>query len=127
MQTPGKLSARLLVIFAGVLILVGCRHLNYAVYHGSGVQQGTGGTVRQVNGTDIWENGTPNRRYTILGVTKQSRPRRQRRDERFDRELVKLARDHGGDALIIVSEDEERAGLLREKRELTIQVIRYEP
>jgi hypothetical protein len=42
--------------------------ISYSEYRGGDVLQGKGGTVEAVDGMDVWTNGTPDRKYRILGV-----------------------------------------------------------
>jgi hypothetical protein len=54
-----------------VALLAGCAQTNYQQFEGrNGPQiiEGQGGTKEVINGYDIWDNGTPPRRYQVLGV-----------------------------------------------------------
>ncbi|MCX6928860.1 MAG: hypothetical protein NT154_37470 [Verrucomicrobia bacterium] len=53
---------------------------------------GKGGTVRTVDGVDLWENGKPERKCQIIGVVED--------DEESDSTLAKTARKRGGNVLI---------------------------
>jgi hypothetical protein len=114
-----RFATVLAITTAALAILPGCRHASYSGFQGTGAVQGTGGTVRSMEGIDIWENGTPNRRYNILGVSDQMRNGRNR--DNYDNELCKLAQKHGGNA-VIVSDDPGDG-----KRMIKAQIIRYVP
>ena len=59
----------LIVALLGVLFVGSCGpSISYSEYRGGDVLQGKGGTVEAVNGMDVWMNGTPDRKYRILGV-----------------------------------------------------------
>ncbi len=87
-------------------------------YHGGGDIHGAGGTKRTVAGVDVWENGTPNRRFRVLGVLEDSTLENTgaapytlnvlsvmsanslaTRDKR----LAKKAKEHGADAIVFVA------------------------
>lgn len=53
-----------------VVMLAACAQTNYQQYEGRGPQiiEGQGGTKEVINGFDVWDNGTPPRRYQVLGV-----------------------------------------------------------
>lgn len=98
------------------ILLCGCSTPpTFTEYHGKDIFQGTGGEVRSVDGVDFWENGEPDRRYVILGVISEA-AKKQLPTDRFsqvfqdaggnsdwDTEIAKVAREHGGDAVIIVT------------------------
>jgi hypothetical protein len=109
----------LAALVAALFLLPGCRHASYMTYQGTGPMQGTGGTVRSMDGIEIWENGTPNRRYTILGVSDQQRSGRH--DKSDDEELCKLAQKHGGNAIIMLTENQGQKAVVK------AQIIRYAP
>jgi hypothetical protein len=122
MKTGHQINSRIAaaVVLTSFFLLSGCQHATYSTYQGTGAVQGSGGTVRSMEGIDIWENGTPNRRYSILGVSDQERSGRN--NKKYDEELCKLAQKHGGNAIIILSEDPPNG-----KRLAKAQIIRYAP
>jgi len=66
-----KLSIKANLLFAALAALAGCAQTNYQAYEGRGDQiiEGQGGTKEVVDGYEIWDNGTPPRRYKVIGVT----------------------------------------------------------
>lgn len=116
-------SFAMAVLAIAILALVGtsCKHVDYSVYQGTGVVQGKGGTLHTIDDVDVWDNGTPNRSYMILGVAELKRSEKQS-DEHLYKELRKQVHKHEGNAAIIVSQDLEGR-----KRITKAQIIRYEP
>ena len=104
---------------ACLLLLPACRHVTYTTYQGTGPVTGTGGTVRSMEGVEIWENGTPNRRYTVLGITDQERSSSNRK--KYDEELCRIAQKHGGNAVIILNDNPAEKGMVK------AQIVRYAP
>jgi hypothetical protein len=92
------------------LFITGCSTTTFTEYRGQGVLEGKGGTIRKVDGIDFWENGEPNQKYRILGVIDDSRG-----DSIFvpgkDGAIAKVARERGGDAVILTGRDRELAGV----------------
>ncbi|MBC8312288.1 MAG: hypothetical protein H8E72_08270, partial [Candidatus Marinimicrobia bacterium] len=56
------------------LLISACANVTYLPYMSNDVYDGTGGTIRRVNGIDIWENGTPDRKYKIIGIIDYNAP-----------------------------------------------------
>ena len=56
----------LALVFLTVLC-AGCSTTNYYTYSGSGIYQGRGGASKNVDGVDIWLDGTPARKFKIIG------------------------------------------------------------
>jgi len=57
------------MLLLAVLIITGCATSDYQPYEGrNNVHEGVGGTKRVVNGVEFWANGSPPRKFAILGV-----------------------------------------------------------
>src|ERR1700690_3346359 len=50
------------------LIIASCSSTQFTEYRSDEIIQGQGGAVRTVNGIEIWSDGTPNRKFKIVGV-----------------------------------------------------------
>jgi hypothetical protein len=57
-----------LLIFLVVLFIAGCATVDYQSYEGAKPMEGAGGTKVVVNGIDFWANGSPPRRFIVIGV-----------------------------------------------------------
>lgn len=128
-------------LFVATVFLCGCSSTKFTEYHGSEAFQGTGGSVRVVDGIDFWENGDSNRKYKILGVIDESQkhghlPLPGHLNRLFsgsgDREsaITKAARKQGGDAVIFVARDQEPSGVDQDgnghhRRSTEVVVIKY--
>ncbi len=84
--------------------LAGCASSQYQAYEGRTAQivEGQGGTKEVVEGYDVWDNGTPPRRYQVLGVVKVDS-----RGDGFSKMAVKPAlvakiKEVGGNAAIVM-------------------------
>ena len=88
-----------------LIFLIGCAQTNYQQYegrNGSQIIEGIGGTKEIVNEYEIWDNGTPPRRYQILGVVSV-----EDFDNVFGRQRIRAALSEqikavGGDAAVVV-------------------------
>ena len=57
------------VVLLVAAFLVACATVDYRPYEGNSTQyEGTGGTKLTVDGVDFWSNGTPPRKFSLLGV-----------------------------------------------------------
>ena len=88
--------------------------VQFSIYDGpNAVQTGTGGAKIVKNGVDFWTEGTPPRRYQVLGFLTDTR-----RDGALSRNaigssgLAKRVRAAGGDALIVANQSSEAAGVV---------------
>lgn len=98
--------------------MTGCALYNqtqFTEYRGPSEFQGQGGTVRTVDGIDIWQTGTPNRKFKILGMIDQSHYDNHSLMSAIasatkDSELIKLAKAHGGDAVILLGSSSSITG-----------------
>lgn len=60
---------RYLRVAALVVLLSGCATVDYQPYEGkNNLYEGSGGTRVVVDGIDFWANGTPPRKYSIVGM-----------------------------------------------------------
>jgi hypothetical protein len=98
-----------LLVTAFVLLLSGCS-TNYYSYEGGGVLIGQGGASKRVNGIDFWTIGAPARRYRVIGYITDSRPEEFVQIGGRDSSLAKLAKDHGGDGILIHSDASRYTG-----------------
>jgi hypothetical protein len=106
-----------LVTLSVVLLFLttGCA-TSFTPWQGRQVYQGGGGTVRQSNGIDIWENGEPDRPYIILGVIDSSTVPSSSIlvgavfSAASAGDMVNVAKKNGGDAIILVSEQATSGG-----------------
>lgn len=110
----------LLAAFASAALLcsVGCSmytKTQYAQYRGPDEFQGTGGTVRQVDGIDVWESGTPDRKCKILGLITQTHYDNHSilsliAGASKDSAIIKEAKARGGDAIILIADRADIVG-----------------
>jgi len=102
---------RLCAILLSGSLLAGCSYAPaYSQYQGPNIATGTGGTCKQVRGLDVWNSGTPPRKYRILGM--MSSQGGSHSDIDFEVEqIAKAARQKGADAIILMSTENRLAGI----------------
>jgi hypothetical protein len=122
------------------VLLCGCSSTKFTDYHGADVFHGKGGAVRDVDGTDFWYDGEPDRTYKIIGFIEESPGKRMplgRLAGVFsgsgDNEpsIASLAHKRGGDGVIIVgggvpeqdSEDDDDRRFGRKSRQKSKYVV----
>jgi hypothetical protein len=95
-------------------ILVGCATVDYQQYEGrNNLYEGEGGTKVTVDGIDFWANGTPPRKYSILGSV-VSEIGSGYGDEALIRSAVaEEVKKRGGHAAILVNNNASFAGIVR--------------
>jgi catalase (peroxidase I) len=116
-------------LLAALLVTTGCASTNFTEYRGPDLREGSGGTVRTVDGIEFWENGNPNRKFKILGVIED-----RRGDGLFsgsaDKSLANLAKAKGGTAVILMQRTKQPAGIdeygnIRLRVSNKVMVVKY--
>jgi hypothetical protein len=111
-QTAHGLTFGLRCLQTAILILGlnACSTTTYLHTTGAGVQQGSGGSYRVVEGIDFYGEGSPNRSYEVIGVITDSRPAGPWTLGPRARTIARLAAENGGNAVIQQSDVRELAG-----------------
>ena len=94
--------------------LVGCAQTNYQQFEGrSGPQivEGQGGTKAIVEGYEIWDNGTPPRRYQVLGVVEVEDFDNLFGNQRIRSALANQIKLAKGDAAVVVDRSGGGSGM----------------
>ena len=102
-----------IIVVPTLAMLVGGAAYNqtsFSQYQGPSEFTGRGGTVKNVDGIDIWTSGEPNRRFQIVGVIDQSHYNNNSvmsfvAGMSKDSELIATAKKQGGDAIIFIGSD----------------------
>ena len=93
----------------GVICMTSCS-TKYYEYSGDAVILGNGGASKKVDGIDIWVDGTPPRKFQIIGFIEDSRPGRGPAMAARNRALASKAKEHGGDAVLLRDVEKENLG-----------------
>lgn len=108
----------LLTYFAAGLTLLttGCATTEFSPYEArsNAFVEGQGGTKAVVDGMDVWTYGEPPRRFTVVGVIDAEEPggaTPTSRTRRLHANIVKKAKEAGGDAVIQVGSDSRITGV----------------
>ncbi len=106
----------------GAMMLSGCAlytQTSFSEYRGPSEFVGGGGTVKTVDGIDVWTSGEPDRRYRILGIIEQSHSNDHWllgtglannvtaliAGATKDSAIIATAKKYGGDAIIFLGSD----------------------
>jgi hypothetical protein len=111
-------TLKIIIAVSSLIILGSCASSSpeFTAYKDNTVFEGHGGVVRSVNGIELWTDGSPDRKFRILGVvvvkpgTKFRLPgllnelaqAGQSIQSSPESHLASEAKAHGGDAVIIV-------------------------
>jgi hypothetical protein len=100
----------LLVVFV-VSFMVGCATTEYKSFEGkANVFEGKGGTKIVVDGIEFWDNGDPPRKFKVLGIIDDERPGGLIPMAQLRSDMVKKAREAGGDAIIQLGSQSQVVG-----------------
>lgn len=102
---------------------------DFTPYYGKGeVIEGKGGTMEVVDGVEFWKSGTPPMRYEVIGYIDDTRKVTgwigKLNLKAQGSKVAKLAKEHGGDAVIAESSTEAPAGLVGSGNTATVVVAR---
>ena len=92
---------KVIVVLLCTVLMTSCGGTVFAfkAFEGNGtLTEGKGGTKTVVDGMEIWDNGEPPRRFSILGYLEVKA--QFGADLNFLSRAVKNARQYGGDAII---------------------------
>ncbi len=94
---------------SGVIFLTSCS-TKYYEYSGDAVILGNGGASKKVDGIDIWLDGTPPRKFQIIGFIEDSRPGRGPAMALRNKALASKAKEHAGDGVLLRDVEKENFG-----------------
>lgn len=94
------------------LALAACATTTFKVFEtrGDGIVQGRGGTKTLQDGMEIWDHGDPPRRFKVLGIIDDERSGGLVPMSQLHADVVKRAREVGGDALIQIRSQAQMVG-----------------
>jgi hypothetical protein len=100
------------VIVAFVVSLsTGCATTEYKTFEArDNLYEGKGGTKVIVDGMEIWDNGDPPRRFRVMGIIDDQRPGAIIPMAQLRGDMVKKAREAGGDAVVQLGNQSQIAG-----------------
>ena len=101
---------RTLLLLAAVL-LTACATTEFRTFEArSKVFEGAGGTKMIVDGMEVWETGDPPRKFKVVGVIDDQRPGGIIPMAQLRSDIVKKAREVGGEAVIVLNSQSQVTG-----------------
>ena len=104
-----------LIIFVFIAVSCSSTSTGFTAYKDNTVFLGHGGAVRSVNGIELWTDGSPDRKFRIIGVVSMKQEKGhslplpgmlntlpQLAQSSPESHLASEAKAHGGDAVIIM-------------------------
>ena len=127
--------SRQFLLLIGCLVIGGCATSDYQPYEGrNNVHEGVGGTQVVVNGVDFWANGTPPRKFAILGVVTSAIGSGYGDEAIIRSSVASRAKQVGGDAAIQINNNTTFSGIIQfapniytaaSTRTMSFAVIKY--
>lgn len=93
-----------------LLLLAGCASTQYLAYEGQNEFVGQGGTRFSIDGIDVWQDGTPPKKFRLLGIINDARGGGIAPQSSKYADLARIAKREGGDAVMLASSNTEYAG-----------------
>lgn len=98
---------------AAALLLAACAQVDFQRYEGRGeILEGRGGTRQSIDGIDVWTNGSPPRRYRIVGVATVNAGDRRSTDPVVRNAVAAKVAEVGGSAAIFLGAESSFAGIV---------------
>jgi len=105
------MSTRHAAALIALLTVAGCTSNQYRAFEARDpFREGAGGTRQTVEGVDIWYDGTPPRRYQIIGVLTVSQREGWGSNALIENSIVRQTRRRDGDAAILIRSDSIASG-----------------
>lgn len=102
---------RWIICLAAAAALTGCGTTEFRAYQTrTNLYEGDGGTVKMVDGVEIWDSA-PARKFSVLGVVFDERPGAMIPMALLDGDMVKEAKKRNGDALIRMGSNSTLVGV----------------
>lgn len=95
-----RTHSRSLLLAAILPLVAGCA-TEYHDFARTAVMNGSGGEKTTIHGIDLWTAGLPPRKFEVIGLITDSRPCGMLALCTRASRISSLAREHGGDALIL--------------------------
>jgi len=93
------------------IILGGCS-TEFQTFHDKGkIYSGDGGSCKNIDGIDLWYNGTPPKPYRIIGVINDSRGAGLISSISFESAIISKVKKNQGDAAILTDSHKEITGI----------------
>jgi hypothetical protein len=110
-----KMKTILLIPMACVVSCAAYTKTEFSEYRGGRIQQGSGGSVRNVQGIDIWTTGTPDRKYRVIGTINQTHNDNNSvmsfvAGTATETAVIDAAKNAGGDAIMTISANSQVTG-----------------
>lgn len=104
---------KLLSAVVMVLVTAGCATTEFTAYQDrdGASYEGKGGAATMVDGVEVWRYGEPPKRFTVIGVIDDERPRGAVHMARLQGDIAKKAKAVGADAVIQLSSDSRITGV----------------
>jgi hypothetical protein len=101
-----------LVLLISALVLAGCASTNFKTFEtrGESIIEGQGGTKTVHEGMDVWDYGDPPRKFKVLGIIEDERPGGIIPMSQLKSDVVRKAREAGGQALIQIRSEAQIVG-----------------
>ncbi|MEI8299403.1 MAG: hypothetical protein WCH32_15455, partial [Pseudomonadota bacterium] len=107
--------ARVIAVAAALALAAPAFAQDFTAWEGkNAVQEGDGGTKKTVNGIDFWADGSPPRKFKLIGYIHDRRHKSglvgMVRMSGLESDIAKVAKANGGDAVILVASGAETVG-----------------
>lgn len=105
---------RFIIFIISAFTLVGCATVDFQPYEGkNNLYEGEGGTKIVVDGIDFWANGSPPRKYSIIGMVVSETGSGAGDESIIRSSIAGEIKKQGGDAAVQVNNNSSFSGVIR--------------
>lgn len=98
------------ILALGSVLAFSACSTSFYPYQGAKPIQGQGGASKTVDGIDLWIEGTPPRKFIIVGVITDGRPGGPIPMAARNAQVAALAKKKGGDAVLLAADERHFVG-----------------
>lgn len=101
------------LLLAGLFfVITGCATTEFKPFEAKvNAFEGVGGTKTVVAGMEVWDNGEPPRKFSVLGIIEDERPGGPIPMSSLKSDIVQKAKEVGGDAVIQLNSNSQLVGV----------------
>lgn len=93
-----------------VLVLASCSTTSFQTFEGARPVVGTGGSRETIEGIDFWSNGSPPRKFQVVGIIDDDRHGGIIPMAGLKKDVARKARESGANAVILLGSDSRITG-----------------
>ena len=101
-----------IILICNIILFSSCASIKHTDYRGEEILTGSGGSIVNINGIDLWEYGSPNQEYKIIGILDYKANDKPIHNMLMNGRLASKCKEYDCDGLILVKEKTSAKGVV---------------